>query len=172
MLVNSKFNKGSMSKEHNPYGQARKIASRYFKHMKKNNFMNIRKPAAMFDIDDTLIYTHSHKPIKEITKILEECKKLGLYIIIITARLDRYAKETIEELNQWNIYYDKLYLRNSKDNINKFKENIKEQLALQENIYTVFSIGDNYIDVKGEWSGFWIKLPNQEDNRLFYSELK
>jgi len=173
ILVNSKFNKEGMDKTPaSKLCEARKIAMKYLRYMKKNNFMNIKKPAAMFDIDDTLIDTVTHQPMVEITKLLEECKKAGMYIVIITARLDRYLNYTIEELKYFGIYYDRLYLRNSKDNINVFKENIKEQLAVQENIYTVFSIGDNYIDVKGNWSGFWIKLPNQEDNRLYSSEFK
>ena len=52
--------------------------------------------------------------------------------------------------------------------INTFKSNIKKKLAEQNDITTIMSIGDNIIDIDGEYSGYWIKLPNHSDRRLYH----
>ena len=35
-------------------------------------------------------------------------------------------------------------------------------------LFTIMSIGDNIIDVVGDYSGYAIKLPNTSDPRLFH----
>ena len=148
--------------------------------------------AVMFDIDDTLI--HNDKPIKPIIKLLGECNKRNLQVIIITARDSIYTEETIQDLldnfiypNPDNfievykkfqidfipknaVFYDYIYLRNSpKDDNNFFKSKVKGQFA-KNNLYTIMSIGDSEIDVIGNYSGYSIKLPSilHNDPRLFH----
>ena len=130
----------------------------------------------MFDIDDTLIDSETSNPIKPIVNLLKECNKRKLKVLIITARDDRYTLETIEELDKNGIYhnipnkkhYDFLYLRHSpKDDNEYFKSKLKEQLY-NDGYITIMSIGDNLIDIIGEYSGYGIKLPNKKDPRLFH----
>jgi hypothetical protein len=141
--------------------------------------------AVMFDIDDTLLFSKNYKPIKPIIKLLGECNKRNITVIIITARDSMYTYETIDDLLHLDIYpkkfifdsgfvpknavfYDYIYLRHSpKDNHEMFKSNMKEYFA-KNNIFTIMSVGDNEIDIIGKYSGYGIKLPNVNDPRLFH----
>jgi len=145
--------------------------------------------AVMFDIDDTLLFSETGKPIKPIIKLLKECNKLGIQVLIITARDSRFKSETINELMELGIYpsnteisprnagfYDFIYLRqNPKDNNDYFKSKVKEKL-FKNGIYTIMSVGDNDVDVLGDYSGYCIKLPNiriddvRYDPRLFHKD--
>jgi len=131
----------------------------------KNNFSN---PSVMFDIDDTLIDSQSGKIIKPIVKLLKKCASEGYGIVLITARDSRYSKETEDELYNKGIYYDILFLRNPRyDNFYTFKSKIKKQLS-DNDIDIIMSVGDQLHDISGEYSGYFIKLPNHEDTRLFH----
>ena len=151
------------------------------------HFLNTINPqpnfAVMFDIDDTLI-SLKDKPIKPIIKLVGECNKRGIKVLILTARDSVYTQETVQDLidngiypNFENykipktaVYYDYLYLRKSpQDNHELFKSNVKERFA-KNGIHVIMSIGDNDIDVVGKYSGYAIKLPNTHDPRLFHKD--
>ena len=145
------------------------------------NFLDTIEPnpnyAVMFDIDDTLISTKNYKAIKPIVKLVKECNKRGIKVLIITARDNIYVNETIEDLEEIGvnlkrpgIFYDYLYLRHSpEEDHNLFKSNVKEHFAAN-GIFTIMSIGDNEIDIIGKYSGYSIKLPNVNDPRLFHKD--
>ena len=65
--------------------------------------------AAMFDIDDTLIWTNG-QPNVPIIQLLYKMKALGYKIIIITARpgIEIGIKWTIKQLKEYGIMYDYL----------------------------------------------------------------
>lgn len=65
--------------------------------------------AAMFDIDDTLIFINGH-PNVPIIKVLHNMKELGYKIIIITARpgLQPVINYTIKQLTDYGITYNYL----------------------------------------------------------------
>jgi len=149
------------------YEIAYTLGMNYLKINIDNDFFDLKHPAVMFDIDDTLIH-YSGKPIKPIIKLLNECIKLNLVVIIITARDYRSRDETIKELKKHGIKYDLLYLRKQTDNIRTFKSNIKENLKKTDDITIILSVGDNIIDVDGEYSGYFIKLPNTSDSKLYH----
>jgi hypothetical protein len=125
----------------------------------------------MFDIDDTLLYVSTMKPIKKMVKLLKECKKRNLKVAIITARDSKYTNGTLQDLKNIGITdkdYDFLYLRVSpQDDHEMFKSDVKEDLY-DEGFFTIMSIGDNNIDIVGPYSGYGIKLPNVSDPRLFH----
>jgi predicted secreted acid phosphatase len=149
------------------YEVAYTLGINYLKISIDNNFFDLKHPAVMFDIDDTLIH-YSGKPIKPIIKLLNECIKLKLIVIIITARDFRFKDETIKELKKHGIKYHLLYLRKQTDNIRTFKSNIKKHLKETDDITIILSVGDNIIDVDGEYSGYFIKLPNTSDPKLYH----
>ena len=125
--------------------------------------------AVMFDIDDTLIDFYEN-PIEEIVNLLIEVYKLKLKIIIITARsYGNYFNSTFNLLEKYKIPYDLLFFRKNTDDVNTFKHLIKKRLYDENNIVIILSIGDNWIDVEGEYSGAYIKLPNYIDNQLYTS---
>ena len=163
--VNKVINSPDM--QNKVYEVAYTLGMNYLKISIDNNFFDLKHPAVMFDIDDTLIH-YSGKSIKPIIKLLNECIKLNLIVIIITARDFRFKDETIKELRKHGIKYDLLYLRKQTDNIRTFKSNIKKHLKETDDITIILSVGDNIIDVDGEYSGYFIKLPNTTDPKLYH----
>ena len=153
------------------YLTAYDLGENYLNIMKENNYFSLKYPAVMFDIDDTLI-DYKGKSIKPIIKLLNKCLRENLIVLIITARINAYTDETIKQLKEHNIKYGFLYLRSPTDDINTFKSNIKRKLAEENDIVTIMSIGDNIIDVDGENSGYFIKLPNHNDPNLYHLNTK
>jgi hypothetical protein len=157
----------SFMKKRNVYRDAYDLGKRYLDISKKSNYYGLNYPAVMFDIDDTLI-SYSGKEIKEIINLLKKCISMGLIVLIVTARPEESREYTIQQLDHFGIKYGALFLRSSNDDFNTFKSKIKQQLAEQNDIVTIMSIGDNIIDVNGEYSGYWIKLPNHTDKALYH----
>jgi predicted HAD superfamily phosphohydrolase YqeG len=149
------------------YITAKKLGYSYLRKIKKSNYFGLDKPAVMFDIDDTLI-SYSKEPLKPIIELLKKCKRDGLMIIIITARDSEYTNQTAEELAHFDIPYDRLYLRGRKDSLESFKSQIKEYISKNDDIQVLMSLGDNIMDITGDYSGYWIKLPNHEDSSLYH----
>jgi len=152
------------------YKMANKLGIGYI-----NNFnLPIKGTAVMFDIDDTLLYVNGNNliPIKPMINLLNYCIEKGLLIIIITARDNKYQKETINDLNHFGINYSFLYLRQTpQDNHELFKSNIKEQLIKNHGIHILMSVGDNTIDIIGPYSGYGLKLPNKSNKNLYETSL-
>ena len=138
-----------------------------------NNFDYNPRYAVMFDIDDTLLLNGA--PNKPILKLLKECNKRKIKVVIITARSSIYTQETIFELeenditlNKGKYHYNFIYLRHSPDDDHDlFKSNVKENLYNQGYL-TIMSVGDQNVDIVGKYSGYGIKLPNKTDPRLFH----
>jgi predicted secreted acid phosphatase len=141
----------------------------------------------MFDIDDTLLNTKNFKPIKPIVNLVKLCNELKITVLIITARDSRYTQETAQDLAELNMYprlhkkdfifpedalfYDYLYLRHSpRDDHDYFKSHVKQRLFELENVRTIMSVGDNVIDIVGDYSGYALKLPNHNDPRLYHKD--
>jgi len=134
----------------------------------KNNFPN---PMVMFDIDDTLLNVNddgSLSPIKPIIKLLRYCLNNGITVLILTARDSRYLKGTKNDLKENGIDYDYLYLRKSPEDDHQFFKSEVKRKYTEQGFTVVMSIGDNEIDIVGDYSGYSIKLPNKTDPRLFH----
>jgi len=153
------------------YNVAYDLGINYIRMIKNMTFPGI--PTVMFDIDDTLLYVNDDgtlTPIKPMIKLLNEARKNKMKILIITARDSIFTPETINDLRINKINYDYLYLReNPKDNYELFKSDIKRKFMELYGLYIVMSIGDNNIDIAGNYSGYCIKLPNKTDPRLFHN---
>ena len=154
------------------YDIAYKLGINYLKVV---NYQSINNAAVMFDIDDTLLKVPNNpngnfEPIILIIKLLNDCRKRGIIIIIITARDSIYINQTIQDLNDFKIKYNYLYLRKSPqdDNI-MFKSNVKKNLFYNSGINIIMSVGDNQIDIIGEFSGYGIKLPNKQNPLLYHT---
>lgn len=159
--------KSYFMKNEKVYTKAYSLAINYL-----NNVYIPEKAAVMFDIDDTLLYVKTNNtlvPIKPMIKLLKECLENGLLVLIITARDSRTRKETERDLYTNGITYSYLHLRESpQEDHHLFKANKKRELYQDYGITTIMSIGDNLIDIEGEYSGYGIKLPNKEDPRLYH----
>jgi len=163
----SKDSEDMVRKNISNYQVAYDLGINYLNTMNKRDYYNLKHPAVMFDIDDTLI-DYSGAPIKPMIKLLNKCLSEELMVIIITARSSIFYDHTVNELIKNKIKWTYLYMRNANDSITTFKSNIKKNLAQNEDINIIMSIGDNMIDIDGEYSGYWIKLPNNTDPNLYH----
>jgi hydroxymethylpyrimidine pyrophosphatase-like HAD family hydrolase len=95
----------------NIYKTAKQLGEHYLDLMKQQDYFSLKYPAVMFDIDDTFISSKTYKPIKPIIKLMKECNRRNLLLLIITARDSRYTKETVDELKANGIYsrHDNFY---------------------------------------------------------------
>ena len=100
--------------------------------------------AVMFDIDDTLIYSTTGKPIDKVVDLLRTCKTLGYKIVIITARQgDSESQDfTDKQLAEFNIRYDFLGYCDPES-----KSYLKQYLMKKEGWHFVLSVGDLYTDL-------------------------
>lgn len=152
------------------YKVALELGKNYLLNMGTNSFGGVSKPTVMFDIDDTLLDASGPrlKKIKQIIELLNLAKRHNLLILIITARDSKFLKETKDDLRRHKIYYDMLFLRNKEDDFYEFKAKLKEELANKHGVHTILSVGDNFWDISGSYSGYGIKLPNQTDPNLYH----
>ena len=159
---------GSPFKTNDLYDIAYELGINYLNIIKK---MGIKNPTVMFDIDDTLLYVNpdnSLSPIKSMIRLLNYCINNNFIVLIITARSYSTLASTIKDLEKNKIHYHHLYLRQSpKDDHSLFKANVKRDYTLH-GFNIVMSVGDNDIDIIGDYSGYSIKLPNKTDPRLFH----
>ena len=90
--------------------------------------------AAMFDIDDTLIFTNG-QPNKPIIDLLHKMKNLGYIIVIITARpgFHMVVQWTIQQLASHGIVYDYLGFTSAET-----KTDMKKKLGYN----FILSVGD------------------------------
>jgi predicted secreted acid phosphatase len=140
------------------------------------NYKTIPKRAAvMFDIDDTLLAVNPNNQLSEITPIinlLNYCIIRDILVFIITARDNTYRQHTVNDLARFGINYSYLYLRKSpEDDNNLFKSRVKERLTKEHGIMFLMSVGDNLIDIVGDYSGYCLKLPNKSDPKLYHVPL-
>ena len=153
------------------YDTAYDLGVNYLKLVKNK----VKNPMVMFDIDDTLLFVNkddSLTPIAPMIKLLNYCLKNGIAILILTARDSRYLTETKNDLTINKINYNYLYLRKSPQDDHKlFKSDVKKMYT-QSGFTIIMSVGDNDIDIIGEYSGYSIKLPNKTDPRLFHVNME
>lgn len=110
-----------------------------------------KNDAVMFDIDDTLIYSHSGKPMVASVDLARSAMDMGYKVIIMTARPGTTENQyyTKAELKLADIPYDELFFIPARQ---------KSELKRQTGYRYVLSVGDLWTDL-GE-SLHWIKLPS------------
>ena len=81
-------------KKQNIYNVAYTLGINYL-----DNFDYNPRYTVMFDIDDTLLL--DGEPNKPILKLLKECNKRKIKVVIITTRSSIYTQETIFELEEY-----------------------------------------------------------------------
>jgi predicted secreted acid phosphatase len=166
-MVKSKFRGSSESL----YDTAYDLGINYLKLVKNK----VKNPMVMFDIDDTLLFINrdeSLSPITPMINLLNYCLKNGIAVLILTARDSRYLAETKNDLAKNGINYNYIYLRKSpQDNHQYFKSDVKKMYT-QSGFTVIMSVGDNEVDIIGDYSGYSIKLPNKTDPRLFHVNME
>ena len=178
-LIKDNNSKLFMIPHQKKYKIAEKMGKWYIKEYNSTFGIIPYKSAVMFDIDDTLLYINEGKNkdskitlIKPMKDLLDYCINNDLLIIIITARDNKYRGYTVQQLNEYSINYSFLYLHESyqgetNEEFNNFKSKIKKELYNKYKIKIIMSVGDNYIDIIGSYSGYGLKLPNKTDPSLY-----
>jgi predicted secreted acid phosphatase len=174
------LNKSKFCMTKSTYDTALQLGVSYLNMLKKIKNNNIPQ-AVMFDIDDTLLKVNGNSltPIHPIIELLNYSKKLGFIVIIVTARDKYYASSTEKQLHDFGIVnYINLHMRDPrKDNgvvriqdqqIFTFKSDIKKEYYTKYGIQFVMSVGDNLADIIGDYSGYYLKLPDHNDPNLYH----
>ena len=147
------------------------------------NFPKYKNFAVIFDIDDTLVFTDPAKTLSynvektynnnmifpanvPIVKIAKLCHKLGLFIIIITARPYATEPSSITNLKLLGINYN-LLIHNKEYPNPTFKIKLKKELAKKYNI--ILSIGDAWHDIKDLRNCLCIKLPDPTNLNAYFT---
>ena len=100
----------------------------------------------VLDIDGTLV-----EGTRPRIALIKWCNKLSYKKIIITARYERYRKETYSELKRHNVQFDTLIMmpdqidKSRVGTIEKYKSDARAPLTKDNNI--VLSIGDKWADI-------------------------
>ena len=109
----------------------------------------------VFDIDDTLIDSETHKPIEPTVDFYHMVKKLGFKTVIVTARegTEDNIQKTIDELGNIGIKdYTHIFFRlPNVMNLYLFKKNCRKHIH-EKLCPIVMSIGDKNWDF-GEYGG-------------------
>jgi predicted secreted acid phosphatase len=135
----------------------------------KLNLKNIKNPAIIFDIDDTLICATNNnyglfigESIEPIIDLYNTAKELGIRPIIITARggVDFVVKETMDLLKKskikgfYSIYFRPIYA----DDPYFYKTSARKHAA-DSGFNILMSVGDQEWDM-GNFGGIPVKLPS------------
>lgn len=138
----------------------------------------LNRPCVIMDIDDTILFTdpdnqiglyHSKNEMLEpnpyIWTIPYICKQMGIDVIILTARNERWRDHTIENLLLHDIPFDEL-LMNKGNATNNFKIKIREDIRKDRDV--VAEIGDQWNDVNMSETSLCLKLPSPDDPYVKY----
>lgn len=147
------------------------------------NFPKYKNFTVIFDIDDTLVFTDPANSLSynvkkningymifpaniQIVNLAKLCKKLGFYVIIITARPYETEESSIYNLKLLGVEYDKLIHNHEYPNPS-FKINLKKKISQNHNI--ILSIGDAWHDILNLINCLCIKLPDLTDNNAYFT---
>jgi len=89
------------------------------------------------------------KPIHWVIKLAQEFHDLGYYVVILTARSDSVWSETVKWLEDNNVYYNELIMREDKDH--RDDHIVKPELLKKHNLTDVSYIFDDRNSVVDKW---------------------
>lgn len=121
-----------------------------------------KRPAAVFDVDDTVVEAGTDTPIKPVVKLCNKLLEEGFDIYFITARHTLYTTQTIRDLRSAGVIgWRAVFSRNAlESNIIDYKQNCRLEIIARGNII-VLAIGDSQCDIGCE-GGVGYTLPNKE----------
>jgi hypothetical protein len=124
---------------------------------------------AFFDIDHTILYPETLpkiKIIKEVVDFYHYLKSKGVTITVITARpfSESNLRHTVYHLKKAGIEYDYLYLRPViYEDIRLYKYYCRKYYCELSKKTPLCSIGDNWFDVLGGYTGVPLFVVNNPD---------
>lgn len=122
-----------------------------------------KKPVVVFDIDDTLIDSRNGESILPMIALYRVIERMGIDIILITARQYIYGQETKEELKSHGLTSHKsLFLvgNGNEDAVQKDVRKARVRAALEGRGYSILmNLGDDPGDLLHGHYIYGIKLP-------------
>lgn len=103
--------------------------------------------------------------LRKTTDMLMKARKQGVAIFLITGRMEKLRKGTIQNLVRNNIAYDGLYMRPDGDRSSaaEFKSGVRKKIE-EMGFKVIVNVGDQFSDLEGGYSKECAKLPN----KLYY----
>ncbi len=100
--------------------------------------------------------------LKKTADMLAQARKQGLAIFLVTGRMEKLRKGTIDNLVRNGIAYDGLYMRSNGDKAEaaEYKSAVRRQIE-EMGYKIVLNIGDQFSDLAGGSSEDCQKLPNK-----------
>jgi len=98
------------------------------------------RDAVMFDIDDTLLNTHTNEPIAPMIQLARYVARMGFKVILITARPESSRGHTTRQMLRLGVTYYELYFTPAHN-----KTRLKNMLPY----HFVLSVGDMDTDLGG-----------------------
>ena len=147
---------------------------------------NLDNCAVIFDVDETLVFGDPEEtigvremelgdfngqsvfilpPNAPVVKICTTAKRLGLKIIILTARPGTSKIATITNLDMFKIPYDFIIV-NSKESDPQFKINTRRELQTKYNV--ILTVGDQPADVLLPGKAAALKLPDPTSKAAYF----
>jgi len=165
-----------------------------YEFIKRKPLLNLVSKTIVFDVDDTLLYSKSKskylKPLEPVAKLLNNAKKLGYIIVIITARPPSSLELTVENLKKINVHPDAIFtslywgqpdfkhvMRKNLEYIDRdvlktitSEEllNIDKPLKLPMDLKLVLTVGDQWQDVENMKNVLGLKLPEPSDMNSYF----
>jgi hypothetical protein len=148
---------------------------------------NLENCAVVFDVDETLVFGDPEEtigvremelgdfngqsvfilpPNSPIVKICSTAKRLGLKIIILTARPATSKIATITNLDMFRIPYDFIIVNNN-DSDPQFKINTRRDLQSKYNV--ILTVGDQPCDVLLCGKSAVLKLPDPKSKCAYFN---
>jgi|694.fasta_scaffold00964_36 hypothetical protein len=122
-----------------------KVSNYILKHVTKKEIKDIENKAAIFDFDDTIVWTRPYNPAKPkytksgefgnvfyypplypIVNLIRELKKLGFWIFIITSRPPNSVLSIKYNLKKYNVPWDSIFTSNFSGEHLIFKSRIRK----------------------------------------------
>lgn len=165
-------------------GWAKAVATKYLTTvMGKKKF---QRPCILLDVDETLVFGDPEEkvgvremelgekngnpifvlpPNPPIVEIIKHAKRLGIAIIILTARPKTSKLATITNLDMFKIPYDKLIV-NENDEDPEFKIRIRRVISQKNDL--LLTVGDQPCDCLLPGRTAILKLPDPESKTAYF----
>lgn len=130
-------------------------------HILLTELEDYENPAVVFDIDDTLIDSRTHKVIPSMLVLYNRVKRLGIPIFLITARDPSSRSYTVNQLRSVGVTgYKELFMVPNHEFHIKGKSKAKIRKKILSMGYTVFlNIGDDPTDFVDGGFIYGLRLP-------------
>lgn len=118
--------------------------------------------AVVFDIDDTLISSHTGEIIGPVLDLFQFAVNSGMTVVIVTSRVGtpRAIEYTVEQLKQLGIRgHSRLYMRKTEETNNWSFKRASRKSVYEDGYNILMSVGDMDWDFTNGYTGVGVQIP-------------